>query len=143
MFTTVASADAPLVIRRLVEAWNSHDLARIESLYAPNCDGYDIGDGDHLSGREGVRENMSRYIHAFPDLQITCEDYVAQDERMAFTWTARGTHSGPLMNIPPTGLAVVVRGSSFLALRENLIFESRHIWDMAGLLRGIRLLPDL
>ena len=86
---------------------------------------------------------MSRYIHAFPDLQITCEDIVAQDERVAFTWTARGTHNGPLMNIPPTGFAIEVRGSSFLTMRDNLIYESRHIWDMAGLLRGIRLLPDL
>src|ERR1700694_1533258 len=106
MFTPLPSAHAPLLVRRLVEAWNSHDLTRIEALYAPNCDGYDIGDGDHLRGRVGVRENMSRYIHAFPDLQITCEDIVAQDERVAFTWTARGTHNGPLMNIPPTGFAI-------------------------------------
>ena len=58
-------------------------------------------------------------------------------------WTARGTRRGPLLNIPATGRQVEVRGVSVLTYRERKLFRALYLWDLAGLLRDIGLLPSL
>jgi len=47
------------------------------------------------------------------------------------------------MNIPPTGRAVAVRGTSVLTVEDGKIKRAFRIWDVAGLLRSIGLLPEL
>ncbi|WP_343424817.1 ester cyclase [Candidatus Amarolinea dominans] len=59
------------------------------------------------------------------------------------SWTARGTHLGTLMNIPASGRHVTVRGVSTFTLQEGQITKADFIWDVAGLLRAIGLLPEL
>jgi predicted ester cyclase len=44
---------------------------------------------------------MARYLRAFSDLYFTEEATLTQDDRIALFWTARGTHRGKMMNIPP------------------------------------------
>jgi predicted ester cyclase len=58
-------------------------------------------------------------------------------------WTARGTHRGSVMNIPPTGRAINVRGVSVLTIENAQVKNAIYIWDVAGLLRNIGLLPEL
>jgi hypothetical protein len=48
-----------------------------------------------------------------------------------------------LLNIPPTGRTFVVRGVCFLTVANNQIQRGEYIWDLAALLRCIRLLPEL
>jgi predicted ester cyclase len=68
---------------------------------------------------------------------------VVQGNRAAILWTAQGTHQGYLLNIPPTGRTFAVRGVSFLTIANNQIQRGEYIWDLAELLRCIRLLPEL
>jgi predicted ester cyclase len=86
---------------------------------------------------------MTRCLGAFPDLHLTQEAMVVQGDRVALFWTACGTHRGKIMNIPPTGRRVQVRGASLFTLEGGMIKHALIIWDVAGLLRSIGLLPDL
>ncbi|HXW00294.1 MAG TPA: ester cyclase, partial [Anaerolineae bacterium] len=83
------------------------------------------------------------YLQAFPDLNFTLEELIVQDNHAAMAFTVRGTHQGRLMNIPPTGREVMVRGSTFFTVNDCQITHGLHIWDMAGVLRGLGLLPEL
>jgi hypothetical protein len=47
------------------------------------------------------------------------------------------------MNIPATGRPVTVRGVSVCHVEGGRIVRAMHIWDVAGLLRAIGLLPEL
>jgi hypothetical protein len=47
------------------------------------------------------------------------------------------------MKIPATGRKVVVQGMSMLTLRDGKITRGLHVWDVAGLLRAMGLLPVL
>jgi hypothetical protein len=47
------------------------------------------------------------------------------------------------MNIPPTGRNVEVLGTSVLTVGDGKIARGLYIWDVAGLLRSIGLLPEL
>ena len=51
------------------------------------------------------------FLGAFPDLAITVEDMLAEDDRVATRVTMRGTHHGPLAGVAPTGKAVVMKAN--------------------------------
>lgn len=128
---------------RLVEAWNSRDVRRIEGLYAPEYEGVDVGRAEPYRGPQGAARHMTSYLGAFPDLRFTQDETVVQGDRIALFWTARGTHEGRLMNIPPTHRKIAVRGTSLLTVENEKVTRGLYVWDAAGLLRSIGLLPDL
>ncbi len=126
----------------LLDAWNSHDIERVASFYAPDYVGVDIGQARPLHGPEERCRVLTSYVRAFPDLHFTGETII-QDNRVAFVWTMHGTHRGSLMRIPPTGRTVEVQGVSLLTVENGKVKRGLNIWDMAGLLRGLGLLPEL
>jgi steroid delta-isomerase-like uncharacterized protein len=131
------------LVGELADAWNRHDIERTIRLYAANYHGIDISEIGPRHGQEGAREWIKRYWDASPDMHFTCEQTVVQGNRAAVSWRAQGTHRGYLMNIPPTGRVFTVRGVSFLTIQDNQIQRAEYIWDLAELLRCIRLLPEL
>jgi len=131
------------LVRDLLEAWNAHDIERIETFYAPEYEGVDVGQAKPQRGPQGASWLMKRYLQAFPDLRFVNEDVVVQGDRAVLVWTAHGTHGGKLMHIPPTGRRISVRGISVLTIEDGKITRGFYVWDAAGLLRSIGLLPEL
>ena len=127
----------------LHEALNTHDLTRLQSLFATHFRGQDCAQPGMVCGPEGVRETVQTYIQAFPNLHLQLIDVQIGDQGVAAFWTAQGTHRGPWKNIPPTGQAVSIQGMWMLHIEKGRITRARSVWDVAGLLRTIGLLPDL
>ncbi len=131
------------IVDDLLAAWNKHDVEKVTSLYAADYRGTDVGEASLQQGPQGLRASMERYLQAFPDLWFTQIEMIAHEERAAVRWMAHGTHQGWLMNIPPTGKSVEVAGVWFLTLCDGKIRQGTSVWDVAGLLRAIGLLPEL
>lgn len=131
------------VVDALLAAWNAHDRAAVRALYAPNYVGRDISESAPQRGPQGIDQAMARYLDAFPNLCFTNEDVIIQGDRAAVVWQARGTHRGRLMHIPATGRAVEVLGTTLLTVQDGRITRGLYIWDLAGLLRALSLLPEL
>jgi len=131
------------LVRELLEAWNAHDIERIKTFYTPEYEGVDVGQAEPQRGPQSMPRNVERYLQAFPDLRFVEEDIVAKGGRAVLVWKAYGTHRGRLMNIPPTGRNVVVRGTSVLTVEDSKVVRGLYVWDVAGLLRSIGLLPEL
>ena len=131
------------LVRNLLEAWNAHDVERIKTFYAPEYEGVDVGQAEPQHGSQGVSRLVKRYLQAFPDLYFVDDDVVVQGNQAVLVWTAHGTHGGELMRIPPTGRDITVRGTSVLTVENGKVTRGLYIWDVAGLLRSIGLLPEL
>lgn len=131
------------LIKELVAAWNTHDPGRVAAWYTENCSVIDVAIATPLVGRQAVRSMFEGYFCAFPDLEIVPEDIVIEDNRVALFWSATATHLGPIMNIPPSGRHVRTHGVNRLVMEGKQVRETWTIWDVAGVLRGIGLLPDL
>ena len=131
------------IVGQLTEAWNRHDVEFMVKIFSPNYQGFDISETAPRHGRQGAREWIERYLRAFPDMRFMEGQTVRQDDRLAVRWKAQGTHLGRLLNIPPTGRTFTVQGVSFLTFKDNLIVRGEYIWDLAELLRCLRLLPEL
>ncbi|HEY8742998.1 MAG TPA: ester cyclase [Chloroflexota bacterium] len=127
----------------LVAAWNAHDSTRIAAHYAPTLERADVGATRPTRGVGEARRAVERYLRAFPDLQVTVQRMIAEGDQIALFWTAQGTHTSAFLHIPPTGRFVAVQGSSLLTIRDDQVTSGLYIWDVAGLLRALGLLPDL
>ena len=129
-------------VQNLTEAWNSHEVEVVLPYYSETYEGMNIGEPGVQRGRNAVKEMLLRYWQAFPDLYFTIQDIVAEENRIAISWYAEGTHQGSIMNIPPTVHKVEVRGVSVIEVEEGLVARGQYIWDLAGMLRHIGLLPE-
>lgn len=131
------------LITELLAAWNAHDIEYTVGFYALDYQGVDVSQARPHQGPRGIRQMVTRYWQAFPDLHFRSEGVIVQGDRIALVWTARGSHQGKFMNIPPTGHQIQVWGVSWLTVVDGKIKEALYIWDVAGLLRNLGLLPDL
>ena len=143
MNATEAGTDLHGFAASLVDAWNRHDFERFVGHFSPAYTGLDVNDPVPQRGPEDLRARATRYLEAFPDLRLSCETVLADRNRLALLWTARGTHRGSFMHIPPTHRTVEVRGVAVLTVEDGLIRHGLYVWDTAGVLRALGLLPQL
>ena len=97
--------------------------------------------GGFDQGPQAARRVVTLYRTAFPDLFFTIEDQVAEDDRVATRWTVRGTHSGMLNGMPPTGNTAVVGGITIERYGNSKLAESHVSFDMLGLLIQLGIIP--
>ncbi len=133
----------PTFVDELFAAWNTHDVAGVLNHYTADYEELDVARVAPVRGHTEVGRLMAYYLRAFPDLSVTLDDCIRDGERMALYWTWQGTQRGTFMHIPPNGLRVFVRGTTLVALHDEKIRRALRIWDLAGLLRDLKLLPEL
>ncbi len=131
------------LIERLFAMWNSQDAALAFEIYSEEYCGIDLTNQTRINGPAGVTRQLERFYQALPDLEFKYEQVIFENDRVAVYWSARGTHRGTLLNIPPTGRVVQINGVSWLRERNGKFAHGVHMWDMAALLRAVGLLPEL
>jgi steroid delta-isomerase-like uncharacterized protein len=93
---------------------------------------------DHLThenqrGLEELKHYITIYRAAFPDIQDTVEDIVAEADKVVIRWMSRGTHQGEFMGVEPTGRRVTFTGMRLFRIADNKIAESWVNLDERGL----------
>ena len=135
------STDNKAVVRRSIEeAVNTGNLAVIDEITAPGYVYHEPTAGD-VKGADGLRRMIAMYRTAFPDLQMTIEDQVAEGDVVVTRWTARGTHKGELMGVAPSGKQVVVAGIVIARFANGKIVEEWENYDALGMMRQIGAIP--
>jgi steroid delta-isomerase-like uncharacterized protein len=119
----MSEAENKTIAQRFNEdVWGRGDEAALEELLDS-----DFVDHDALPGqppdREGHKQILAVFRGAFPDLNVTTEDMVAEGDKVVTRWTARGTHQGDLMGLAPTGREVRIKGIDVLRIAGGRIVE--------------------
>lgn len=121
-----------VVIRKYVdELLNKENLAVADEIIGPNF--VDPAGASGEKGPESLKKVIASFRSIFPDLHVTISEVVAGNERVAWHWSARGTHQGEIFGIPPTGKSVTFSGIIIDTLRDGRIVRRGGIWDQAGL----------
>ena len=60
---------------------------------------------------------------AAPELQATLDDILAEGEKVALRWSARGTHLGEWLDVPPTGHHFTMSGISIYRIAQGKAVE--------------------
>ena len=123
------------------EVFSEGRLELVDELFATEYVGHPSGNEEPNRGPEGVREYVAGLRGAASDLKITIEDQVAEGDKVATRWTARGTHDGVLMGIAPTGRTLSVTGITIQHIRDGKVVEGWTNWDGMGLLQQLGAVP--
>ncbi|HLK62808.1 MAG TPA: ester cyclase [Bryobacteraceae bacterium] len=127
--------------------------------FAELCNGRNLGVADELfaaghiyddpaypgvgSGPQGMKEFLSTFHRAYPDAHWTIDEMLAVEGAVITRWTGRGTQSGELPGIPPTGRTAVVQGVWIHRIVDGKIAQSFNVWDTLGMLRQLGAIPAI
>lgn len=127
------------IAQQYFAAWNRRDPAAVLETMAPAGTYSDPTTGGPLSG-EAFRNYMNGLFASFPDLSFDIASAgLAADDLVAAQWIMRGTNTGSMMGLPPTGKAVVLNGADFIRVTDGRIrsvdgyFDSRALPEQLGL----------
>lgn len=95
-----------------------------------------------VPGREGLRDTLVMFIEAFPDMQWTVDEQIAEGENVVTRFTLSGTHQGAFMGMEATGKVVNVWGIVMDVVREGQMAESRMLMDTLGLMQQLAVSPS-
>jgi predicted ester cyclase len=119
--------------RRLFdEVLQKGNLAVIDELVAPNVVDHNPGPGQ-AAGVEGVKQFCAAMRAAMSHLQVDIEHMLAEGDRVVTHVSIRGTHTGDLMGIAPTGKDVVLRLSDIVRIVNGKAVERWGVEDLSGL----------
>ena len=133
-------AIARRALEEIVSAEGNLDVA--DDIIAPNYVGHDPVSPEDVRGPEGVKEFASMYHNAFPDVQLSVEQQLAEGDWVATRWVANGTHLGELMGIAPTGNRVTVAGTSIVRIVDGKIEETWDNYDALGIMQQMGAIPS-
>ena len=85
-------------------------------------------------GVGGLREYYTALRDGFPDMRLSSEDLIAEDEKVANRYTFYGTHKGTYMGIAPTGKLIISAGMVIHLFREGKCVETWQSTDALGFL---------
>ena len=94
-----------------------------------------------FNGPEGFKQVVTVYRTAFPDLHIAIEDVMGEGDKVVGRFTARGTHRGELMGIPPTGNSITVTGIDLSRYRDGKMVDYYEIFDALGMMQQLGVIP--
>lgn len=133
------SAESNLQVQQhLGELIEQRAFDRFGEVWAEDVVDHDPGP-DQAPGIQGIIDFWTSFTAAFPDVQLTPETLVADDDQVTGVFTITGTHSGDFEGHPATGKTFTVRGIQVAKFRDGRIVERWGSTDQKGLAEQLRL----
>jgi steroid delta-isomerase-like uncharacterized protein len=131
-----ARENKALLRRYIEEVWHKSNTAALDDFLAPNYRRHVSATTPPLT-LDGQKQRLAGFRTAFPDIELTLEDVLAEDDRVAFRSTIRGTHEAEFQGIAPTGSRVTVALLDVVRIEDGRIVEQWGGPDMLDLLRQL------
>ena len=125
------------IVRRFFEeAWNRQNLDVVDDIFAPTV----IFNGQAIS-REALKQALAGRRLAFPDIQVTVDDQVAEGDKVSTRRTWQATHQGPYRGVAATGKRVKWTQISIVRFAQGRIVEDSAVADELSILQQLGALP--
>jgi len=122
------------------EVFNNKKLELIDSLFTEDYV-YHGAAGQDVHGREGLKQFLTMYFNAFPDIRSEIEDIFGEDDKVVSRVMCRGTHRGELMGMPATGKQVAIRVICTNLFSGQKIVEDWELPDLFGMMQQLGAIP--
>ena len=136
------SEENKAAFRRIAEAFSTGDLSTFDELISPQFVEHNPAPGQG-SGPEGMKQLAAMFRIAFPDLQLTIEDLIAEGDKVVGRITARGTHRGEFLGAAPTNKVVTMQEIHIGRFSDGKMVEHWGLEDSLGLMQQLGLIPDM
>jgi steroid delta-isomerase-like uncharacterized protein len=119
-----------LARRWFEDVWNQGRIAAIAEMYHPSGTATGFPEPDSvIRGPEQFAQLCQQFRDTFPDIHITVDDVVAEEDRVAVRWTATMTHTGDGLGFPASSKKVSLPGASFITCRDGMIIDGQNLMD--------------
>lgn len=131
------SEDNKATLRRFMdEVFQKGNVSAVDELVADEFVDHSPMPGT-AAGKAGIKDVSHAYRGAFPDLQITIDDIIAEGDMVAMRISGTGTHQGALMGIAPTGRKVNMTEQHFVRFAHGRIVEHWGVEDTLGMMQQL------
>lgn len=133
--------DAKTLFRHYMDELANHgNLQIVDTLVSPEYVEHEAPPPGWPVGREGIKHFFAVLRQAFPDLELTFEDQIADGDKVVARVRCRGTHRGTFLGIPPTGNRVSYEAIDIVRIVHGRVVEHWGVTDTYGLLQQLQ--PD-
>jgi predicted ester cyclase len=125
------------VVRHYIELLNQRKPDAANELFSPelNMGGFT---------REDNRQHDTMVLNAFPDVEWTISNMIAEGDTVAFIDNVTGTHTGgPYLGIPPTSKKIDCKNTYIVRIVDNKVVEWRGTADFYNLMQQLEVIPSL
>ncbi len=120
--------------KKLGEAVSTGNLQAFNELFAPNVVDHDPAP-DQGPGPQGFIDFFTTMRSAFPDLKVTVDHLVQDENNVAMAYKVHGTHKGEFHGLAPTGKTIDVRGMQIARFENGKIVERWGSSDEMGIIK--------
>lgn len=121
---------------RLGEAVSTGNLQALKDIFALSVVDHDPAP-DQGTGPGGFIKFFTMMRTAFPDLKVTVDHVVQDENNLAMAYRIHGTHKGDFLGIAPTGRTVEARGMQIGRYENGKIVERWGSSDELGLMKQL------
>lgn len=124
------------VTNQLGEAVSTGNLQALNEIFAANVVDHDPAPGQ-AKGPKGFIEFFTTMRTAFPDLKVTVDHIVQDEDNLAMAYKIHGTHKGDFLGIAPTGKTITARGMQIGRYENGKIVERWGSSDELGIVKAL------
>ena len=138
----MTAAENKVLVRRFNEGirqfFQDGDVSGLDEICSPEFVHHGPGMPPDL---EGFKQMGLMFRAAISDMEVDVEDLIAEGDRVVDRITVRGTHTGELMGVPPSGKRFEMQEIHIARIVDGKIVERWTQVDMLGLLQQIGGIP--
>ena len=135
-------AEPAQIVREYLEAWNRRDWEAFRGMLHSKYT-FRGGDGQVLEGPDAGVAVGQGWATAFPDGRVEIQNSYSCGDTVAVTeFVARGTNTGPLMGIPPTGKSATIYVANICEVADGKILAEREYLDSLPMLVQLGVIQD-
>ena len=134
--------DLKALARRFFEEWNKGKAAAMDAMdefYAADFVMHDATGKDiHL---KDLKQSESEVFNAFPDVHLTIDDIIVEDDKAAARWTFTGTFKREFLGIPPTNKKLTMWALSIYCIAKGKFAEGWERYDTLSFMQQLGVVP--
>jgi steroid delta-isomerase-like uncharacterized protein len=138
----MATDNKTFVRSTVEEMWSTGNAKLIDEHMAPNYVLHKPPTG-FTPDRDGLKGILQALRSAFPDLRMTVEDVIAEDDKVVQRRLYQGTHKAELFGIPATGKSVSVSQIIVSRVADGKFVEEWAETDFLGMLQQLGVVPSM
>lgn len=136
-----------LVRRAYLEGLNERNMDIIDEVFSRDYVSHFPGQPS-TRGLDPLKAVLNAFFDSFPDIVFSVEDQLAEGDRVALRWLAKGTHLGTWRGfpprgagVPPTGRPVVLHATDVYLIGDGKIIEEWNTLEQFAVLEQIGAVP--
>lgn len=134
-----AETNKAIVRRSIEKILNEKQYDLVDEFFVEDVEFH--GTGPSRFGRAAQLELYTMLFSAFPDWHTTIDEMVAEGDKVAVRYTAKGTHLGDYQAIPATGKTYTQQAIVIYRLANGKIAEGRLQTDTLSMMQQLGLMP--